>query len=242
VIEVAGVRKQFGRVVAVDDVSFSAPDGAITGLLGRNGAGKTTTLAMIAGVITPDAGRVAIDGVTRTGARSAEGLGALLDHRGLYARLTVRENVEYFARLSGLGPAAAQSSTAQTLARLNLSLLADRPAAGLSEGERVKVALARAVVHQPKNLILDEPTNGLDVAAVRALRDRLRAMRRDGLCIVFSSHVIDEVRQLCDRLVVIDAGRVIATGAPDEIRDRTGCASLEDAFVALTDAEEAGAC
>lgn len=240
-IEVRSVKKQFGRVLAVDDVSFSAPDGAITGLLGRNGAGKTTTLGMIGGVITPDAGQIIIGGVQRRHGATV-GLGALLDHRGLYSRLTVRENVEYFARLSTVAPASIRACVERTLTRLDLAGLADRRAAGLSEGERVKVALARALVHSPANLILDEPTNGLDVGAVRALREQLRGMRRDGLCIVFSSHVIDEVRQLCDRVVAVEAGRVVAAGTPDEIRARAGGGSLEDAFVALTDIQEAPAC
>jgi sodium transport system ATP-binding protein len=231
----------------VSDVSFEAPDGAITGLLGCNGAGKTTTLAMIAGALTPDAGSVSVDGPAWVAASAAARdertdrrarLGALLDQRGLYPRLTVRENIEYFARLQGMPPGGLRDASDETLAVLGLEGLARRLAAGLSEGERMKVALGRVLVHRPRNLILDEPTNGLDVTAVRGLRDALRRMRDRGACVLFSSHVLDEVRQLCDRVVVIAAGRLVAEGTPEEIRLRARAASLEDAFVALSSGEE----
>jgi sodium transport system ATP-binding protein len=241
------LEKRFGHHHAVSDVSFEAPDGAITGLLGCNGAGKTTTLAMIAGALTPDAGSVSVDGPAWVAASAAARdertdrrarLGALLDQRGLYPRLTVRENIEYFARLQGMPPGGLRDASDETLAVLGLEGLARRRAAGLSEGERMKVALGRVLVHRPRNLILDEPTNGLDVTAVRGLRDALRRMRDRGACVLFSSHVLDEVRQLCDRVVVIAAGRLVAEGTPEEIRLRARAASLEDAFVSLSSGEE----
>jgi sodium transport system ATP-binding protein len=241
------LEKRFGHHHAVSDVSFEAPDGAITGLLGCNGAGKTTTLAMIAGALTPDAGSVSVDGPAWVAASAAARdertdrrarLGALLDQRGLYPRLTVRENIEYFARLQGMRPGGLRDASDETLAVLGLEGQARRRAAGLSEGERMKVALGRVLVHRPRNLLLDEPTNGLDVTAVRGLRDALRRMRDRGACVLFSSHVLDEVRQLCDRVVVIAAGRLVAEGTPEEIRLRARAASLEDAFVALSSGEE----
>jgi sodium transport system ATP-binding protein len=241
------LEKRFGHHHAVSDVSFEAPDGAITGLLGCNGAGKTTTLAMIAGALTPDAGSVSVDGPAWAAASAATRgdrtdrrarLGALLDQRGLYPRLTVRENIEYFARLQGMPPGGLRDASDETLAVLGLEGQARRRAAGLSEGERMKVALGRVLVHRPRNLLLDEPTNGLDVTAVRGLRDALRRMRDRGACVLFSSHVLDEVRQLCDRVVVIAAGRLVAEGTPEEIRLRARAASLEDAFVALSSGEE----
>jgi sodium transport system ATP-binding protein len=225
-------------VAAVDGVSFAAADGHITGLLGGNGAGKTTTLAMIGGVLKPDAGSIQIDGTdVRASLDGRRRLGALLDHTGLYARLTARENIRYFGALHGLQDL--DERVSRTLTLLGLDALADRRAGGFSQGERMKVALARAVVHGPRNLLLDEPTNGLDVSSVRALRGWLKEMRDRGICIVFSSHVLEEVRALCDRIVILSKGRVTAHGTPDAICRDTGCDSLEDAFVRLTAAEAA---
>jgi sodium transport system ATP-binding protein len=223
-------------VAAVNGVSFTAADGQITGLLGENGAGKTTTLAMIGGVLKPDAGSIHIDGTDgRTSLDGRRRLGALLDHTGLYARLTARENIRYFGALHGLHDL--DERVSRTLTLLGLDALADRRAAGFSQGERMKVALARAVVHGPRNLLLDEPTNGLDISSVRALRGWLKDMRDRGLCIVFSSHVLEEVRALCDRIVILSKGRVAAHGTPDAICRDTGCDSLEDAFVQLVAGE-----
>jgi sodium transport system ATP-binding protein len=237
-VEVQELRKRFGPVAAVDGISFAVADGQITGLLGENGAGKTTTLAMIAGVLKPDAGSVRIDGID--GQASLNGrrqLGALLDHTGLYSRLTARENIRYFAALHGLQDV--DEGVSRTLTLLGLDGLADRRAAGFSQGERMKVALARAVVHGPRNLLLDEPTNGLDIPSVRALRGWLKEMRDRGICILFSSHVLEEVRTLCDRIVIISKGRVVAHGTSDAICRDTACESLEDAFVRLTAGEAA---
>ena len=238
-LEVRSVRKRFGSVIAVDGVSFTAPDGQITGLLGENGAGKTTTLAMIGGVLTPDDGSIEIDGAdVRTPRDGRSTLGALLDQRSLYSRLTARENIRYFGELHGLSAQQLDDRVLQTLTLLGLQGLADRRTAGFSQGERMKVALGRAIVHGPRNLLLDEPTNGLDIPAVRALRGWLADMRDRGMCILFSSHVLDDVRALCDRIVVISKGRVAAVGTPDAICRQTDCDSLEDAFVRLTATDE----
>ncbi len=225
------------RVVqAVQDVSFTATDGCITGLLGPNGAGKTTTLRMAAGLIVPDAGHVDVDGidVAERPAVALARMGVLSDARGLYARLTARENIVYFARLHGMGDAAA-NVRAEMLARmLEMSPLLDRRTEGFSQGERMKTALARALIHDPPNIVLDEPTNGLDVLATRSLRDALRRLRDDhGKCIVFSTHIMQEVERLCDQVVVVAHGRTVATGTVAELSDRMGERDFEETFVKL---------
>jgi sodium transport system ATP-binding protein len=233
-IQVKNLRKRFGAVQAVDDISFTAPDGRITGILGENGAGKTTTLSVICGLVPPDAGVVQLDGDERSGLERRRRLGALLDHKGLYDRLTARENIAYFGALHGLSGHALEGRVQEVLVLLGLEAIADRWTAGYSQGERMKVALGRAIVHAPSHLILDEPTNGLDIPTVHGMRDILRGMKDRGTCIIFSSHVLEEVRALCDQIVVIARGRVVANGDVSQICRSTGRASLEDAFLALT--------
>jgi sodium transport system ATP-binding protein len=235
VIEIRQLHKRYGAVAAVNGVSFVAANGAITGLLGENGAGKTTTLGMVCGLLTPDSGSVLVDGVVSGSTACRSRIGALLDHTGLYPRLTARENVLYHAELQGLRTPAMDTRVAEILEALRLDRIADRPAGGFSHGERVRVAIARAIVHGPQNVILDEPTSGLDVPTVRALRDLLRHMRGEGRCVVFSSHVLAEVRALCDHVVVLSRGQVAGQGSVDDI---CGNASLEDAFLAMTDRTE----
>jgi len=240
VIEADNLRKAFGPVVAVDGVSFRAEDGAITGLLGPNGAGKTTTLRMLYALVTPDGGKVRIDArdVALDVIEARRRIGALPDARGIYPRLTARENVRYFGQLHGLSEAEIRRSVDHLVGQLEMGDFADRRAEGFSSGQRLKVALARALVHRPQNLLLDEPTTGLDVMSTRALRDLLRALRDDGRCIVFSSHVMQEVAALCDEVVVLARGRVAARGTPDELQRLTGKATLEDAFVAAIGTDE----
>jgi sodium transport system ATP-binding protein len=235
-IELRGLRKKFGEVEAVRDVSFTAADGTVVGLLGPNGAGKTTTLRMLSGLMRPDAGIIRLDDVDVVadpiGAQTR--MGVLPDSRGLYPRLTPIEHIEYFGKLHGIrGPALVERSRA-LVALLGLGEVANRRVAGFSQGERTKVALARALVHRPRNMILDEPTNGLDVMSTRAMRDLIRGLRRDGCSVLFSSHIMQEVSALCDRIVVIAHGKVVADGTPDELRTLTGRENLEDAFVVLT--------
>ncbi len=234
-IEVRDLRKAFGKVQAVDGIGFTARDGAITGLLGPNGAGKTTTLRMLYTLMRPDAGSIAVDGIDalRDTLAARRHLGVLPDARGLYKRLTARENIAYFARLHGLSGAALRARVEQMVTLLEMQDIAARRTEGFSQGQRVKVALARALVHDPHNIILDEPGNGLDVMATRALREFLRRLRDEGRCVLFSSHIMQEVAALCDRIIVIARGRVVAEGSPEELRARTGAASLEDAFVSL---------
>ena len=225
-------------VQAVADVSFSAPDGQITGLLGPNGAGKTTTLRMLAGLIEADTGTLSVDGIdVRTNRQAALArMGVLSDARGLYPRLTARENIVYYGRLHGLARDAAESR-ADTLARmLDMTALLDRRSDGFSQGERMKTALARALVHDPANIVLDEPTNGLDVLATRALRESLRLLRTaegGAKCIVFSSHIMSEVERLCDSVVVVADGRTVATGSVADLLAMTGERDFEEAFVCL---------
>jgi len=232
-------RSGAARIVhAVRDVSFDALDGRITGLLGPNGAGKTTTLRMLAGLITPDAGHVSVDGidvVAQPGAALGR-MGVLSDARGLYPRLTARENIVYYGRLQGM-PADAANVRAEQLAQmLEMKALLDRRADGFSQGERMKTALARALVHDPANIVLDEPTNGLDVLATRALRDSLRWLRSPqggSKCIVFSTHIMQEVERLCDGVVVVSHGRTVAGGTVDELLAQSGQTDFEEAFVRL---------
>jgi sodium transport system ATP-binding protein len=238
-LRITDARKQFGNVKAVDGVSFAAQDGAITGLLGPNGAGKTTTLRMLYAVMTPDSGEIRVDDVDAVaGPQEAQArLGVLPDGFGLYPRLTAREHLEYFGALQGIEGERLAQRIEELLDLLDMRAIADRRTAGFSHGERTKVALARALVHDPQNVLLDEPTNGLDVMSTRAVRAIVRRLRDDGRCVLFSSHVMQEVSALCDSIIVIASGRVVAQGTPDELRRQTGNENLEDAFVALAGLE-----
>jgi sodium transport system ATP-binding protein len=235
VIRVEGLAKRFGAVQAVRSVSFEAADGRVTGLLGPNGAGKTTTLRMISTLVAPDAGRIEIDGLdaAREPLRARERLGILSDARGLYARLTARENIAYYGELRGLERARIDAAIDAIAPQLDLVALLDRRTDGFSQGERMKVAIARALVHDPRNVVLDEPTNGLDVRSTRSLREAIRLLRESGKCVLFSSHVMQEVAALCDEIVIVAGGAVVASGTPEAIRAGAGCEDLEEAFVRL---------
>lgn len=235
-IEVQGLHKRFGSVTALAGVGFNARDGRITGLLGPNGAGKSTTLRILCATLAADAGQARVDGETVSADNIAARarIGVLPHNAGLYPALSARENIEYFGRLAGLTRVAARTRADELIEMLDMQDIATRRAKGFSQGQKIRTALARALVHAPRNLILDEPTNGLDVPAVRKLRSLLVKLRDAGHCILFSSHVMQEVALLCDEAVVITAGRVVATGTPAALRERAGAASFEDAFVALT--------
>jgi sodium transport system ATP-binding protein len=243
VIEAVELAKDFGAVHAVRRVSFKAPNGAITGLLGPNGAGKTTTLRMISTLVAPSSGRALVDGIDVAadplGARAR--LGVLSDARGLYTRLTARENIAYYGNLRGLAPAAIESAIARLAEWLDLGGLLDRRTDGFSQGERMKVAIARALVHDPPNVMLDEPTNGLDVMTTRSLREVVRRLREAGKCVLFSSHVMQEVSALCDGIVIVARGSVVASGSAADLLAASGRDNLEDAFVHLSGAEEPSA-
>ena len=225
------------RVAAVRGVSFAAADGQTTGLLGPNGAGKTTTLRMIATLVLPDGGQARVDGHDSVTEATAvrERLGVLSDARGLYVRMTARENIRYYGRLRGLGDERIDASIDNLAALLEMQPLLDRRTDGFSQGERMKVAIARALVHDPQNLVLDEPSNGLDVTATRALRALIRQLRDAGKCILMSSHVMQEVAALADRIVIVAGGRTVAVGTTEEVLAEAGSTDLEDAFFKLVD-------
>jgi sodium transport system ATP-binding protein len=238
-IEVRDLRKQFGDVRAVDGVSFTAKSGAITGLLGPNGAGKTTTIRMIGTLVSIGGGSVHVDGIDA--ARDADGVrkisGLLTDARGLYTRMTARENIRYYADLRGVPYAQSEKTIARFSDWLELSAILDRRTEGFSQGERMKVAIVRALVHEPSHVILDEPTNGLDVLTTRALRDLIKRLKEEGRTVMFSSHIMQEVAALCDEIIIVSHGRVTAHGTTEALLALSGRASLEDAFVALTDSD-----
>ncbi|MEN5059607.1 ATP-binding cassette domain-containing protein [Luteimonas sp. TWI1416] len=229
-----------GTVQAVDGVDFVAEDGRITGLLGPNGAGKTTTLRMLYTLMKPDRGQVLVDGLdaSRDPAAVRRVLGVLPDARGVYKRLTARENIHYFGQLHGMTPDQIAARTQALSDQLDMGEILDRQTDGFSQGQRTKTAIARALVHDPRNVILDEPTNGLDVMTTRAMREFLFKLRDEGRCVIFSSHIMQEVAALCDRIVIIAKGRVVAAGTSDELRARYGTQNLEDAFVRAIGSEE----
>ena len=232
-IKVDSIHKSFGRVHAVRGVSFEAPDGKITGLLGPNGAGKSTTMRVLYTVLRPDAGVATIDGINvvedSLGARRR--IGALPHSAGLYPHLTARENITYFAKLCGMERAEIDDRVDEIIQLLEIEEFAERRTKGFSHGQRTKVALARALVHDPRNVILDEPTSGLDVMATRSLRELILKLKDEGRCVLFSSHIMQEVAALCDDICIIAHGEVAIDDSIDGIRQRTGCDDIEDAFV-----------
>jgi sodium transport system ATP-binding protein len=239
-IEVKDVYKSFGKIDALRGVSFSAPDGRVTGLLGPNGAGKTTTLRILYTVLKPDRGSATVDGHdTITSPREVQRrTGALPDSHGLYPRLTARENIRYYGQLHGLKGLELERNIDDLITLLEMQEIADRRSAGFSHGEKLKTAIARALVHKPQNVLLDEPTNGLDVMSTRNMRSFIRRLRDNGKTVLFSSHIMQEVSALCDHIVVIANGLVAATGTSDDLRDKTGQSNLEDAFVSIIGSEE----
>ncbi len=239
-ITVRDLHKSFGKVRAVRGISFEARDGEITGLLGPNGAGKTTTLRMLYSLLPPDRGEIRIDGLdpTRDAMRIKRTLGVVPDSRGLYTRLTARENIRYFGRLHGMADEVIGARIRELVATLDMTDFIDRRAEGFSQGQRVKVAIARAMVHEPQTVLLDEPSNGLDVMSTRALRGYIRQLKASGHSVVLSTHIMQEVAALCDRIVIIAEGRIAADGTPAELLARSRCESIEDAFVALIGTDE----
>ena len=243
-IEAQQLHKAFktrtGTVKAVDGVDFRAGDGRITGLLGPNGAGKTTALRMLYTLMKPDSGQVRVDGIDASadpaGVRRV--LGVLPDARGIYKRLTARENIAYFGQLHGLSRKQIAERTRALSQQLDMDDILDRRTEGFSQGQRTKTAIARALVHDPRNVILDEPTNGLDGMSTRAMREFLLQLRAQGRCVIFSSHIMQEVAALCDEIVIIAKGRVVAAGSADALRARFNETNLEDAFVRAIGSDE----
>lgn len=239
-IEVRTVHKSFGAVQALRGVSFSARDGEITGLLGPNGAGKTTTLRILYTVLSADSGETLVDGkpAGRDAAAVQARIGVLPHSHGLYPRLTAREHIRYFGQLHGLDGAELARRSEELIDLLEMRDFADRRTDGFSQGQRLKVAIARALVHRPQNVLLDEPTAGLDVAGTRAMRKLIQQLKAEGRCVLFSSHIMQEVTALCDRVVVIARGQVVADGTLEDLRRKTGKDNMEDAFVAAIGSEE----
>jgi|TARA_Y100000310_G_scaffold345323_1_gene463782 sodium transport system ATP-binding protein len=239
-IRVENIYKRFGDVTAVDGISFNALDGQVTGLLGPNGAGKSTTLRMLYGLVEPDAGVASVDGIDISTDSIAvqQRIGVLPDTHGLYTRLTAREHIHYFGQLHRLDRQTLRETTDQLIQLLDMESIAERRAEGFSQGERMKVCLARAMVHQPSNVLLDEPTSGLDVMSTRTVRELIDKLRQENKMVLFSSHLMHEVSSLCDQIVIISSGKVVAKGTPDQIREISGQQDLEEAFVTLTEGME----
>jgi sodium transport system ATP-binding protein len=239
-IEVIDVTKQFGQVQALAGVSFVARDGQITALLGPNGAGKTTLLRLLVGLLRRDQGSIAVDGVdpAQDPMTVRANIGFLTDQFGLYERLSTREYLRYFGQLNGMAGAGLEARIGEVAELLDMDDIVERRAKGFSQGQRIKVALARTLLHRPRHLLLDEPSRGLDVMSTRALRRALTALRADGCCVIMATHVMQEVSHLCDDVIVIAKGHTVAQGSPQELCQRTGIASLEDAFVSLVGTEE----
>jgi len=239
-IEVQNLSKSFGKVKAVQNVSFSAANRQITGLLGPNGAGKSTTLRMLYTLLKPDSGLARIDGfdVSQSPIEVQTRIGVLSDAQGIYERLTARENIRYFGQLHGMSDQELERRMDELMVMLDMQSIADRRTKGFSTGERLKVAIARALVHDPGNILLDEPTNGLDVKSTRAMRQFIRKLRDDGKCVILTSHIMQEVVALCDQIVIISNGGVAAQGSPDDLLQKTGKDNLEDAFIEIIGTDE----
>jgi sodium transport system ATP-binding protein len=239
-IQVEEVRKRFGEVHALESVGFTARDGQTTALLGPNGAGKTTLLRILVGLLKRDGGKVEIDGVdpARDPLRVRRDIGFLTDQFGLYERLTTREHLVYFAQLHGMDAPAIRARIDEAVGMLAMEDIIDRRARGFSQGQRIKVALARALLHRPRHFLLDEPSRGLDVMSTRALRRVLTTLREQGSCIIMATHVMQEVTHLCDDVIVIAKGKTVAQGSPQALCELTGIANLEDAFVNLVGTDE----
>lgn len=239
-IEAHDLHKSFGTVQALKGVSFNVQDGQITGLLGPNGAGKTTTLRILYGIIQPDGGTARVDhfDVSKQTLQAQQCIGALPDAHGIYPRLTARENIRYYGELRGLSGDSLETQILSLVDLLDMHDFIDRRTEGFSTGQRLKVAIARSLIHNPHNVLLDEPTNGLDVMSTRSIRDLIRKLRDEGRCVLFSSHIMQEVAALCDHIVVISNGKVVASGTTEQLKEITGKTDLEDAYVAVTGRQE----
>lgn len=239
-IQVSNLYKSFGEVEAVKGISFEIRDGEITGLLGPNGAGKTTTLRMLYSLLPPDGGEIRIDGLdpTKDAMAIKRTLGVVPDSRGLYTRMSARENIAYYARLHGMTASDIKSRVEELVETLDMGDFIDRRTEGFSQGQRVKVAIARAMVHKPQTVLLDEPSNGLDVMSTRALRRYILGLKDAGHSVVLSTHIMQEVAALCDRIIIIANGQIAADGSAQQLLQKSGCETIEDAFVRLIGSEE----
>jgi sodium transport system ATP-binding protein len=239
-IKVSNLHKSFGKIKAVQGISFEVRDGEITGLLGPNGAGKTTTLRMLYSLLPPDEGEIRIDGLdpTKDAMAIKQTLGVVPDSRGLYTRMSARENIAYYGELHGMSGPDIKTRIEELVDTLDMADFIDRRTEGFSQGQRVKVAIARAMVHKPQTVMLDEPSNGLDVMSTRALRRYILSLKNAGHSVILSTHIMQEVAALCDRIVIIANGQIAADGTAGELLQQSGCDTLEDAFVHLIGSEE----
>ena len=235
-IEVKELKKSFGKVIALDGASFSAKDGKITALLGPNGAGKSTCLRILSTIIKPSSGDATVSGfdVLKDSFEVREQIGVLPHNSGIYSRLNATENIEYYGQLHGIQADELKEKTENLLEQLQMKDFCLRPAEGYSQGQKIKVALARALIHDPLNILLDEPSSGLDIMATRALRDIINGLKDSGKCILFSSHIMQEVETLCEDIVIINKGVVKFNGTIDEFRNHSGSQDLEEAFLKIT--------
>jgi len=236
-IEVKELKKNFGKVIALDGASFSAKDGKITALLGPNGAGKSTCLRILSTIIKPSSGDATVSGfdVLKDSFEVREQIGVLPHNSGIYSRLNATENIEYYGQLHGIQADELKEKTENLLEQLQMKDFCLRPAEGYSQGQKIKVALARALIHDPLNILLDEPSSGLDIMATRALRDIINGLKDSGKCVLFSSHIMQEVETLCEDIVIINKGVVKFNGTIDEFRNHSGSQDLEEAFLKITD-------
>jgi len=237
VIEVKSLSKAFGDIKAVNDVSFTANNGQVTGLLGPNGAGKSTTLRILYGLLRQDSGTALVDSIDIKSdrLRAQQKIGVLPDSHGLYIRLTAREHIHYFGRMHNIDENKLESQASELIRLLDMESIADRRVEGFSQGERMKVCLARSLVHDPPNVLLDEPTNGLDVMTTRKVREIISELKRRNIMVLFSSHLMYEVSRLCDHIIIVSEGSIVASGTTDEIRATAGEDNLEEAFVKLVE-------
>ena len=235
-VRVERLEKTLGKNHVLRGLSFTAGKGEIFGLLGPNGAGKTTTLRTICTLLMPDSGRIEVLGFdTRTApAEVRRRVGVVTAEIGVYPRLTARENIAYFARLSEVAEREVDKRVAAVIDRLDMSSFAKQRAESLSSGQKQKVAIARAIVHDPPVLMFDEPTSNLDVLASKEIRDFMVESRARGKCVIFSTHVLHDAERLCDRVSIIHEGRVVADGPTADVRGAHR--DLEDSFLELVNA------
>jgi sodium transport system ATP-binding protein len=235
-VRVDRLEKQLGPNKVLRGITFGARAGEIFGLLGPNGAGKTTTLRVISTLLAPDAGTVEVLGFdTRTAPQEVRRrVGVVTAEIGVYPRLTARENIAYFAELSGVLDGEVGRRIDAVVDRLDMASFANQRAESLSSGQKQKVAIARAIVHDPPVLMFDEPTSNLDVLASREIRGFMVESRGRGKCVIFSTHVLHDAERLCDRVTIIHQGRVVASGTTEEVRGSHQ--DLEDSFLSLVEA------
>jgi len=238
-IEVENLSKKFPGVLAVDGISFRVNQGEVFGLLGPNGAGKTTTLRMVLSILAPSSGRIRVDGIdVQTAPLQARArIGCVLEDNGVYDRMTAEENVAFFGQLYGLDRQRLSSRIEELFGVLEMKEFARRRAGTFSKGMKQKVAVARALVADPPVLIMDEPTAGLDVPTQRLILDLLKGYRRQGKTILYSTHIMSEAEDICDRVAIIDRGRIRAIGTLPELKEQTRRAHLEDVFLQLVRTE-----